>query len=390
MSTHAAPAGGETTEKAQLRVALFTDADVFAGTERHMLDLARALRDEGVAVCIACPIASPLADKSRAEKIEVVPLAKRGLLDWTAVRILRRLLKSGRIDIIHAHNGRTALAGALAVKLARRGNAIATQHFLEPNHASQSGLKGAVSGRAHGWVAAHTQTFVAISEAVRQTMLKRGEAPGEKITTVLNGLSEPDASTLSTPDAVRKSLGIAPDALFIVCAARLEREKEIGSLVEAMAEVVQTHPDAICCVAGQGAQKDELLARIDTLRLNPNVRLLGFRDDVLSLIGAAELFVLPSPAEPFGLVLLEAMALGVPVIATSAGGPLEIVSHNESGLLVPPSDAHALAEAINELLDNPQQRQAMGKAGRARFEERFTARRMAREIKALYETIRAA
>lgn len=389
MSTHAAPDGDETTKNA-FRVLLFTDADVFAGTERHMLDLARALRDEGVAVCVACPVPSPLADKARGGKIEVVPIAKRGLLDWTAVRMLRRLLRSGRIDIIHAHNGRTALSSALAVRLARRGRAVATQHFLEPNHASQSGLKGAISGRAHNWVAANTQMFVAISQAVRQTMLERGEAPEEKITTVLNGLSEPDASALWSPDDVRKSLEIAPEAPLIVCAARLEREKEIGSLVEAMAEVVRTHPDALCVVAGQGAQKDELQARIDALKLNDNVRLLGFRDDVLSLIQSGDMVVLPSPGEPFGLVLLEAMALGVAVVATRAGGPLEIVSHGESGLLAPPSDARALADAINELLNDPQKRRAMGKAGRARFEERFTSRRMAREMKAVYERVRAA
>ena len=387
MSTHAPRTSGETSARTTkpLRVALFTDADVFAGTERHMFDLARALRDEGVWVCVACPVPSPLADKARAQNISVVPIAKRGLLDWAAVRILRRMLKSKRIDIIHAHNGRTALSGALAVGLARRGRAIATQHFLEPNHATQSGLKGAISSRAHAWVSAHTQTFVAISQAVRETMLARGEADESKITTVLNGASEPDSGALASRAAIREALAIAPDAPLIVCAARLEREKEVGSLVEAMAEVARAHPDVVCVVAGQGAQKDELQAHIEALDLTSVVRLLGFRDDALSLIGAADVFVLPSPAEPFGLVLLEAMALGVPVVATRAGGPIEIVNHEESGLLVPPSDSRALAGAIIELLNDAAKREAMGKAGRARFEQHFTARRMAREMTAVYE-----
>src|SRR3712207_3484298 len=112
-----------------MRVALFTDADVFAGTERHMLDLASGLRSQGVDVSIACPKPAPLFDKATANGIPVVAIQKRGLVDWAAIRILRRLLRSGQIDIVHAHNGRTALASAIAISLARRGRCIATQHF---------------------------------------------------------------------------------------------------------------------------------------------------------------------------------------------------------------------------------------------------------------------
>jgi glycosyltransferase involved in cell wall biosynthesis len=167
-------------------------------------------------------------------------------------------------------------------------------------------------------------------------------------------------------------------------AARLEPEKDVASLLEAMQSVQAAHPQAVCVVAGDGSQKAALQQRIEEAGLQNAVRLLGFRSDVLGLINAADIFVLPSPAEPFGLVLLEAMALGKPVIATQAGGPLEIVVPDETGVLVPPRDANALGTALCRLLEDTTAREEMGRKGRARFEATFNARRMACETIEVY------
>ena len=372
-----------------MRVLLFTDADVFAGTERHIHDLASALqagfKDE-VAVCVACPEPSPLADRCREAGIEIVAIAKRGLIDWGAVRRLRRMLRSGRVDLIHAHNGRTALASALAVTLARRGRFVMTQHFLSPNHTSQSGTKGAISGRAHGWVSRQAARFIAISQAVRNAMIQRGGVKDEKIAVVLNGV--PDAAdtahrVLDSAGNVRENFGVGERPL-IVCAARLEPEKGLGTLVAAMQEVRQTQPHAVCLIAGDGSQRDELQAQIEREKLNDSVRLIGFQDDVLSLVGAGDVFVLSSLSEPFGLAIIEAMALGKPVVATRSGGPLEIVADGESGILVAPSSSAEMAQALLRLLGDESERKRMGQAARCRYVEHFTSERMAREIAEVY------
>jgi glycosyltransferase involved in cell wall biosynthesis len=359
-----------------MHVVLFTDADVFAGTESHMLELARGLREMGLHVSIACPAAGPLAQK-----------AKGGLIDWAAVRTLRRLLKSNVVDVIHAHNGRTALSAALAVRLARRGRCVATQHFLEPNHASQKGPKAVITHLAHAWVNRSTHHYIAISDAVRQAMLERSTAVKNKIPTIANGIAEPDESSLKPAAKMREEIGIASDAPLIVCAARLEREKDVTSLIAAMPEVVTAHPATVCVVAGHGSQQAILQQQIDDLGVGEAVRLLGFRTDALSLMWAADIFVLPSLAEPFGLVLLEAMSLGKPVVATSAGGPLEIVVAGETGLLVPPAQPHELALAINQLLADPEKAIEMGRKGLERYKERFTTERMARETVAVYRKV---
>jgi glycosyltransferase involved in cell wall biosynthesis len=367
-----------------MRVLLFTDADVFAGTERHMFDLACALKSQGLQMAIACPTPAPLADKATAAGIDIVRIQKGGLIDWPAIRTLRRLLKSNALDIIHAHNGRTALSAAIAVVLARRGRCIATQHFLQPNRVSLSGPKALLSNLAHGWVSRSTHSFIAISEAVRNEMLQRGETSAEKITTVPNGMTEPAVDSMASPTEVRQELGLAEDTPLVVCAARLEAEKDVGTLIDAMTTVVAAHPEAVCVVAGEGSQKELLLKQIEKNNLNGNVRLLGFRSDVIALINAADVFVLPSPAEPFGLVLLEAMVLSKPVIATQAGGPLEIVVPEETGMLVPPSSPDALAQAICRLLADPQLRSRMGQQGRERFDASYTAERMAHDMVNVY------
>ena len=368
-----------------MRVALFTDADVFAGTERHIFDLAHGLRAAGVTACIACPVPSPLAEKGTAAGFEIVPIAKGGLIDRPAIDTLKQRLYSGAIEIIHAHNGRTMLTSALAVQKANAGRSVATQHFLFPDHVTRTGPKAVIYHTAHRWVSRRTARFIAISEAVKREMLRRQDAPEAKITVVPNGIVTPNERALAAPEQVRKELGLASDVPLIVCAARLEREKDIASLIGAMAEVHSACPAAVCLIAGEGAQKELLQRQIVSAALEKTVRLLGFRSDVMALIRAADLFVLPSLAEPFGLVLLEAMALGKPVIATRAGGPMEIVVEGQTGLLTPPSDPTALARNIQHLLGEPNLLQTMGRNGRERFRERFTSERMGQAMRAVYE-----
>jgi len=368
-----------------LHVVLFTDADVFAGTERHMLDLARGLRAVGAAVSLACPSPSALEDAARKEDLPFLAVQKRGLLDRAAVRTLAGLLKSGAVDVVHAHNGRTALAAAVAVRRAGRGRCVMTQHFLEPNHATLRGPKALLSGLAHHWVVGRMSRVIAISEAVRAAMLARGEVPDGKIAVIPNGISAPDSGLRGRAAATRLALGVGADAPLVVCAARLEPEKDVASLVTAMDRVRAAVPAARCVIAGDGSLRPALEQQIEALGLGGVVQLLGFRSDALALIAAGDLFVLPSLAEPFGLALLEAMALGRPVVATRAGGPLEIVEAGETGLLVPPSAPDNLAEAVRRLLSDPAAARRLGENGRARFAEKFTADRMARATLEVYE-----
>lgn len=373
------------TNTPPLRVALFTDSAVFAGTERHMLDLALGLRAEGVEVRLACPCPSVLAQRATEEGLPVMNIPMRG---GAAIRVLARLLKTGAVDLVHAHNGRTALLAAVAVRLAGRGRAVATQHFLEPAHLARRGVKAFLSRMAHRWVERQMSRLIAISEAAKAGMLARGEGTEEKISVVPNGMPHPEPAQMPSPESMRAELGLEPGATLIVAVARLEREKNLETLVAAMKLVAMSEPAAVCVIAGAGSQEAALRSQIAIGGLGRTVKLLGFRTDTLALMRAGDLFVLPSAREPFGLVLIEAMSVGKPVIATGAGGPLEIVVPGETGLLVAPADAHEMAAAIVALARDPELRQRMGDAGHARFVAHFTVERMARATIEAYEKAR--
>ena len=198
-----------------MRVLLLSDADVFAGTERHMYDLACGLRNEGVEACIGSPSPSVLKDRADAAGLRHIPIQKQGLIDRPAISALKALLCSGQVDLIHAHNGRTMLSAAIAVTIARKGNAIGTQHFLEPDHATRTGTKAFIYHAAHRWVSSRLSCYIAISEAVRDTMLSRQEAPSSRIHVVKNGIPPINPTLLPAPGDVRRALDIPADHLLI-------------------------------------------------------------------------------------------------------------------------------------------------------------------------------
>ncbi len=352
-----------------------------------MLDLAIGLSTQEVGVGIACPVPSPLAQRAAARKIPVTAIPKRGMLDKEAIAVLRGLLTSNSVQIIHSHNGRTGMLAALAVWRAKRGRCVATQHFIDPSRSGRTGIKATVSKMIHRWVARHTDWFIAVSRAAERGMAQRGDARPGRVSVVANGISDFDRAQLRSPAEVRKELGIAENIPLIVCVARLQPEKDVATLIEAMAIVRQHFPTAYCVVAGEGAEQKMLESKIKQAGVSGAMRLLGFYADAGSLIAASDVFVLPSVNEPFGLVLLEAMALARPVISTAAGGPLEIVEQDQTGLLATPKRPLQLAAAIRKVLENPDLGRQFGRNGRLRFESHFTVDVMAAATASIYRHI---
>jgi glycosyltransferase involved in cell wall biosynthesis len=373
-----------------MHILQLTDADVFAGTERLMLELSASLADHGVQATLGCPPVSPLAERGPTEKIPIFPVGlprqpKGGRADATTIQRLRKAFREKQFDIVHVHNGRSALIAALA-GAGKTVPMVMTQHFLSPARTTRRGLRGWASRRLHTWLQTRITRHSAISEAVRQAAIAAHIAHPDQIEVVYNGIRPP--SVPSTSLVRQREAWIAEADPFIFCAARAEPEKDLPTLIEAFQRIAHDFPRAQCAIAGTGRELDALRTTIENSGIAPGrLRLLGFRSDVAELMAACDLFVLPAPAEPFGLVLLEAMALGKPVIACDAGGPPEIVARNVSGLLVPPRSPAAFAEALATLCRDRELRQRMGETGHARFQQHFTADRMAAQFANFYRAI---
>ena len=322
---------------------------------------------------------SPLWKRARAAGLPTIAIARRGIWDSDTLQTLMRRVRRGACDVVHAHNGRTALWGALAVKGARRGSCVFTHHFIEPAHAQSNGLSGQTKRRLHTILAAGIREHIAISQAVANTIIERGDVDRARVNVIHNGIYAP--ATIDNTDL--------PQELHaeIACVARLQKEKGLPTLVRALAILKAERPDvaARCVIAGEGNERASLEELIDAQRVKDEVHLAGFTPHIGAILNAAKVSVLPSPAEPFGLAVVEAMAQKRAVVAINAGGPREIVVAGETGLLVPPDDPPALARALAELLDNPARTEAMGRAGFERFETHFTAANMGRKTAEVYK-----
>ena len=365
-----------------LRVLLWTDSDRFAGTERHCLDLAGGLQRLGVDVSLGCRAETPLASRAFDAGVRVIELDTR----WggiPAVHRLRELLANGSMDLVHAHNGKCALLARIALARAGRGTLVATQHFITPARTSRRGFSARVARRAHDWVDRGVSRWVAISAAVGDAMVRRRDTASRKIRLVFNGVPGGAPGEMDGA-AARAALGLPPEMPILLCVARLEPEKGHDVLLNALKMLSREKVEFLTLFVGEGSLKEVLAERIGQLGISGRVRLVGQQPDVSVWLQAADALVLPSPAEPFGLALLEAMCRGVPVVAAAAGGPLEILQDG-SGLLFIPGDPRDLGEKLLHILSQPGLRRKLALAARLRWATHFSVERMAQHMCEVYE-----
>ncbi len=220
--------------------------------------------------------------------------------------------------------------------------------------------------------------YLAVSDAVRQVLMDNG-IPGAQVQTIHSGidLERCDHAPVTEPL-------FPPDARVVGTVGHLANSKGQRYLLKAAQHLMRDEPKLYVAIVGDGELRQTLEAQAVELGIAERVRFTGFRQDVLPLMRGFEIFVLTSYLEGLGTSILDAMALGKPVVATQAGGIPETVQHGVTGLLVPPQDSAALTQAIGYLLQHPELQAQFGQAGRRRVEQAFTAARMAQQTMQVY------
>jgi glycosyltransferase involved in cell wall biosynthesis len=268
------------------------------------------------------------------------------------------LLRRERINVVEAFTHDSNLLGMPLAWLARVPVRIATHH-------------GKIEGlppwrqRLHSWLVniGIARALVAVSEQTRQTAIDEG-VRADRIVVIPNGVTPLDTSSVDRADA-RAALRLDGNDIFLLSTGRLTYQKGHEFLVQAMSKVMRRFPNAKAGICGEGPLRPQLESQILELGLSGHVRLLGTRDDVSPLLAAADIFVLPSRWEGLSIALMEAMAAGVPVIATRVDGVRDLITEGIHGLLVPPGDSEGLEESILQLLADPQMRKRMGATAQA-------------------------
>lgn len=370
------------------RVLWLIDSLTAGGAESLVAPFARAFAARGndLRVCCLKSIGgNPFEDELRTLGIPVENLGAKNLRDVRTFRRLLRLLSAERIGLVHAHLTYASIWGALACRIAGLP-CVATLH-VPPSGApsrSRQGLKESLMVRAlDRWAT----RVIAVSGSARAAWVRRGGLDPAKLVVVGNGIEVGAFAGRGAREAMRHELGIGPDAPLVTTVSVLRSGKGVEVLLEALPAVLDAHPRARLLVAGDGPLREPLGARAAALGLGgPGDRVIwaGFRRDVPALLAASDLFVLPSLADAYPTALMEAMAAGLPVVATRTGGIPEIVDAPATGRLVPPGDAAALAREISGLLGRPGERQALGRAARERARERFSTQAWVERLEEVY------
>ena len=227
--------------------------------------------------------------------------------------------------------------------------------------------------------------IIAISDCVRQDLIESGVDPS-RVVCILNGIEISQFGAGNVPKGGGVSAGVngSEGQVMVGTVARLHPVKALDVFVEAARITLASFPNARFIIGGTGPMEDALRAKIRDLKLEPYVKMAGFVEDVPEFLAGLDIFVLSSDAEGLGLVVLEAMAQGLPVVATAVGGVPEAVKDEETGFLVPPRNARLLAQSIARLAIDPDMAARMGAAGRKRAEELFDAKLMAQKTVQVY------
>jgi len=287
-------------------------------------------------------------------------------------------------DVVHAHTWYADM-GALWISTLYRIPLVVTLHSMEPLRpwkADQLGSGYLLSSWIERTAVESAHRVIAVSHQMREDILTHFDADPARVVVIHNGI-DPDRFRRSEARDALDRLGVKPP--YVIFVGRITDQKGIFHLLEAAPRLPEGVQVVLCASA---PDTPEIEARLrDAVRGRANVRWIGDMvsvDVITQLYSHCEVFVCPSVYEPFGLINLEAMACEVPVVASAVGGILEVVEDGRTGLLVPPAQPEALAGALRRLLDDPARARAMGRAGRARVEAKFSWASVAERTEQVY------
>ena len=365
------------------------------GAEHSLFVQLPPLRDLGVESSVVLLVDEPseLVGILQADGFDVTVLPGQS---WPSrIHQLRSIVRSTRPDVVHA----TLFDASLASRLACAGTGVPLLNSLvntsyDPVRVKMLGSsvwKRRVVQWVDGLTARHLVThFHVLSDAVRTEAIEvLGIAP-DQITVIPRGRSSLEIGEASAERRARsrRANDIADDAEVVLNVGRQEHQKAQAVLIGAFARVRKTRPDALLLIAGRdGAASKANCEAIEAHDLGGSVRILGHRTDVFELMAAADVYALPSHFEGLGCSVVEAMAIGLPVVGSDAPAVSEVLGGGRFGRVVPRNDEEQLADAISDLLDQPDERRALGEAGRARHRDCYELDAVVAATRDLYERV---
>jgi len=357
---------------------LTTDSRI-GGTEKNIISLVTRLnRDRYENIVVALLPGGELVERLRGYGIEAECLGMRNKFDLSVIFKLFGILKKRKIDILHTYLFHANILGRIVGRLAKVPVVISSLRVTEKR-------------RYHLWLDRLTNRMVdaetCVCEAVRNYTIEKAKIRPDKLVTIPNGIDGEEYPRRIALDNKKKELDIASDSSILGTVGRLHEQKGQVYLLRAMPTILRKYPKTVLLVVGDGPLRGKLKSLCFKLQINESVKFLGFRKDIKELMALMEVFILPSLWEGMPNVLLEAMALGKPVVATRVGGAEELIENGRTGLLVPPFAGEDLAEAIVTILAREDKGRELGETAKRELVRRFPPEAMVEETEKLYRRL---
>lgn len=357
----------------------------WGGLEMHALLECAQLKARGHDITLLCTPKSRLEGEANRVGIETLPLELRASNYPMALGVLRRFLISRGTEIVHAQISRD-----LAVLVA-----AAVFVPTSPPIVLSKKVGSFISKRDpfHRWLYRHVSLVVAISQVIRKNVLDTCPVDADRVVTLFDGV-DLDWFNPGRVDgkAVRRQLGLKEEDFVIGMVGRFSPGKGHEEFLEAARMIHSSLPEIKFLVVGEPSYEEEeygrkILESAKSLAAEGVVTFCGFRTDIPEVMASMDILAFPSHAEAFGDVLIEAMAMKLPVVSTNCDGVLDIVIDGETGIQVPPRDARALADALMLLIQDDERRRLFGEAGRQRVEKLFDLRLRTEKMEGLYARV---
>jgi glycosyltransferase involved in cell wall biosynthesis len=352
-----------------------------AGAEVLVAETIRRLGRRIAPTVLCLDEVGPLGHRLIDEGIPVLAFGRRPGVDFRVSWRMARELRARRIDVVHAHQYTPFFYGAIAARVSgMRPQVIFTEHGRHfPDVVSR--LRRAVNRVVFQRLA---DRINAVCDFSARSLVEKDGFPGDRIEVIPNGIDPERYSSVEDVRLVRRRLGLDPTRRYIATVARFHPVKDHRTLLHAFAAVATRHPETDLLLVGDGALKAEMKDLASSLGLSSRIHFLGVRDDVPDIMRAADAFALTSVSEAASITLLEAMAVGRPVVVTAVGGNPEIVRDGVDGLLAPRGDSKAIAVALDRVLTDHDLAVSLGRSACERVRAHFRLDRTIAQYGALY------
>ncbi|MGB9791951.1 MAG: glycosyltransferase family 4 protein [Thermacetogeniaceae bacterium] len=359
---------------------------VAGGIRKHLETIFSGINREKYLLYLAAPPSSELLTAlcPFAQKIFPVPIGEDLTLRdyWRVVHCLRRILKDEGIDLIHTHGVRAAVLGQMAALGVSSARVVTTFHNSLDIEGSFFIFLRFVLGFLNRLAASQV---IAVSHAVKYEICRYLRVPSHRVEVIYNGIEPKEYQRqFSAPFT---PLDFAEDLPVVGTVARLEHRKGIRYLIKALPLIERKYKPVNCVVIGEGPERDALEKMVEELSLTDRVKFLGFQEDIVQFIRLFDVVVIPSVQEGQSIFCLEALACKRPVVASAVGGIPEIIRHEETGILVPPADPEAIADAVITLLRDQEMAKRLAETGQKLVFDKFTQEQMLIKTEEVYERV---